>query len=97
MRLCEAEHALIHRFDGQLLRVVAARNVTPSSGMFLSGIPSRPARAAMRGAPPSSGARSTFTMSWPTPSTPSGRTRVDPTPALLADPDDPGGELLGSS
>jgi GAF domain-containing protein/CheY-like chemotaxis protein len=38
-RLCEAEHAFVHRFDGQVLRVVAAHNVTPALRAFVEHNP----------------------------------------------------------
>ena len=61
VRLCEAERALICRFDGQLLRVVATHNIVPGARRaFIEQNPIAPGAAAARGAPPSSGARSTF-------------------------------------
>ncbi len=44
IRLCEAERALIFRFDGQLLRVVATHNVPPDLKAFIEGNPQRPGR-----------------------------------------------------
>jgi GAF domain-containing protein len=38
-RLCEAERAFVHRFDGQLLRVVATHNVTPALREFVEQNP----------------------------------------------------------
>ena len=95
VRLCEAERAFIFRFDGQLLRVVAAHNVSPELERSSSGIPSRPDAAAARGAPLSSGAPSTFTTSRPIPSTPTGARTVDPIRTVLAIPMLRADELLG--
>jgi signal transduction histidine kinase len=44
IRLCEAERALIHRFDGQVLRIVAAHNVPAETRTFLEGNPIAPGR-----------------------------------------------------
>jgi GAF domain-containing protein len=38
-RLCEAERAFVHRFDGQVLRVVATHNVTPALREFVEHHP----------------------------------------------------------
>ena len=81
VRLCEAERAFIFRFDGQVLRVVATHNASPELRAFVERNPIAPGRAAAAPrAPPSSGAPSTFTMSRPTPSTPTGREQVRPHP-----------------
>jgi GAF domain-containing protein/CheY-like chemotaxis protein len=45
VRLCEAEHGLIWRFDGQLLRVVATRDITPEERAFLDLNPVTPGRS----------------------------------------------------
>ena len=42
VRLCEAERVLIERFDGQVLRVVAARNVSPEHRAFAERNPIAP-------------------------------------------------------
>ncbi|HET9488788.1 MAG TPA: GAF domain-containing protein [Methylomirabilota bacterium] len=44
VRLCEAERALIFRFDGQVLRVVAAHNVSPELRAFVEQHPISPGR-----------------------------------------------------
>src|SRR5262249_8399624 len=44
VRLCEAERALIFRFDGQLLRMVAAHNITPEMRVFVEANPLPPGR-----------------------------------------------------
>src|SRR5262249_5093168 len=44
VRLCEAERAFIHRFDGQLLRLVAAHNVSPELREFVDQNPTSPGR-----------------------------------------------------
>ena len=45
VRLCEAEHGLIWRFDGQLLRVVATRDISPEERAFLDLNPVTPGRS----------------------------------------------------
>ena len=42
VRLCEAERAFIRRFDGRLLRVVAAHNVSPELRAFVEAHPIEP-------------------------------------------------------
>ena len=44
VRLCEAERALIFRFDGQLLRMVAAHNISPEMRDFVERNPIPPGR-----------------------------------------------------
>jgi GAF domain-containing protein/CheY-like chemotaxis protein/anti-sigma regulatory factor (Ser/Thr protein kinase) len=44
VRLCEAERAIIYRFDGQLLRIVAAHNVPEESQTFIERNPLAPGR-----------------------------------------------------
>jgi GAF domain-containing protein len=44
IRLCEAERAFVHRFDGQRLRVVAAHNVAPELRMVVERNPIAPGR-----------------------------------------------------
>ncbi|HKC07033.1 MAG TPA: GAF domain-containing protein, partial [Methylomirabilota bacterium] len=44
VRLCEAERALIFRFDGQCLRVVAGRNVSRELAIFIDQNPIAPGR-----------------------------------------------------
>ncbi len=44
VRLCAAERALIFRFDGQLLRVVAIQNATPEMREFVERTPIAPGR-----------------------------------------------------
>src|SRR5262249_3469231 len=39
VRLCDAKHALIYRFDGEVLRFVASHNMTPELQAFLEGTP----------------------------------------------------------
>jgi GAF domain-containing protein len=43
-RLCEADKAFIFRFDGELLNLVAAFNVSPQRRAFLASTPLRPGR-----------------------------------------------------
>ena len=50
IRLCEAERAVIYRFDGRVLRVVAAQNVTPELRTFLEDNPIAPGRDSASGA-----------------------------------------------
>jgi signal transduction histidine kinase/DNA-binding response OmpR family regulator len=44
VRLCEAERALIYRFDGHVLRIVAAHNVPEESRAFIERNPLAPGR-----------------------------------------------------
>jgi GAF domain-containing protein len=44
VRLCEAERAVIFKFDGELLRAVAAHNVSPELWQFLDRNPIAPGR-----------------------------------------------------
>jgi GAF domain-containing protein/CheY-like chemotaxis protein/anti-sigma regulatory factor (Ser/Thr protein kinase) len=44
VRLCEAERAIIYRFDGQFLRIVAAHNVPEESQSFIERNPLAPGR-----------------------------------------------------
>ena len=44
IRLCEAERATIHRFDGQVLRVAVGLNTTPEAIAFLERNPIAPGR-----------------------------------------------------
>src|SRR6266481_8364946 len=44
IRLCEAKRAVITRFDGRVLRVVAVQNVTPELRTFLEDSPIAPGR-----------------------------------------------------
>jgi signal transduction histidine kinase len=44
IRLCEAERAFVHRFDGRRLRVVATHNVAPELRMFVEHNPIAPGR-----------------------------------------------------
>ncbi len=49
VRLCEAERAFIFRFDGQVLRVAAAHNVSPELRAFLEQNPIAPGRQSTSG------------------------------------------------
>jgi GAF domain-containing protein/CheY-like chemotaxis protein/anti-sigma regulatory factor (Ser/Thr protein kinase) len=49
VRLCGAEHAMIFRFDGQLLRVAAGHNYPPERRAFLERNPIAPGRLAAAG------------------------------------------------
>jgi signal transduction histidine kinase len=49
VRLCEAERAFIFRFDGQLLQVVAANNISPEMRAFLGRNPVAPGRGSAAG------------------------------------------------
>src|SRR5207245_5742165 len=44
VRLCEAEHAFIFGFDGQVLRSVATYNIPPALKAFVEANPTRPGR-----------------------------------------------------
>jgi GAF domain-containing protein len=44
VRLCSAERAFVHRFDGQFLRVVATHNVSPELKAFIQINPMAPGR-----------------------------------------------------
>src|SRR5262249_11131627 len=44
VRLCEAERAFVHRFDGQFLRIVATHNVSPELHAFVEANPIPPGR-----------------------------------------------------
>ena len=94
-RLCAATQALICRFDGQFMRLVVTLNLTPENREFLERNPIAAGRGSAWGALPSSGVPSTFLMSRPTPSTPSGQDGFPsgpcwPSPCCRAD------ELLGA-
>ncbi len=41
VRLCEAEHASIWRFDGRLIHAVATHNVSPERKAFIEAHPAR--------------------------------------------------------
>ena len=49
IRLCEAERALIFRFDGQVVRVVATHNVSPDLRAFIERNPIAPGRGSGSG------------------------------------------------
>jgi GAF domain-containing protein len=49
VRLCEAERAFIFRFDGRLLRVVAAHNASPERIAFVENNPVAPGRGSATG------------------------------------------------
>jgi GAF domain-containing protein/DNA-binding response OmpR family regulator len=49
VRLCEGRHALIFRFDGQVLRVVAAHNISPELRAFQDQNPITPGRGSSAG------------------------------------------------
>jgi len=49
VKLCEAQHAFIFRFDGQLLRCVATYNIPPALREFVEANPVRPARGSGAG------------------------------------------------
>ena len=49
VRLCEADRAFIFRFDGELLRVVAAQNASKALGDFVASNPIRPDRHSAAG------------------------------------------------
>ena len=44
VRLCEAERAFVHRFDGQFLRIIATHNVSPELKAFVERNPIAPGR-----------------------------------------------------
>jgi hypothetical protein len=60
-RLCEAERAFIYRYDGDLVRMAAAYNVSPEHKEFVARNPVRPGRHSVA-APRSSVGRSTSRM-----------------------------------
>jgi GAF domain-containing protein len=49
VRLCEAKHAFIWRFDGQVLRVAAAHNISPELRVFADLNPLAPGRGSTAG------------------------------------------------
>jgi GAF domain-containing protein len=49
VKLCDADKAFIYRFDGELLRIVAAFNVSPELEEFVGRNPARPGRASASG------------------------------------------------
>jgi PAS domain S-box-containing protein len=49
VRLCQAERAFVHRFDGRALRVVVAHNVTPELRSFVEQNPITPGRHSVAG------------------------------------------------
>jgi GAF domain-containing protein len=49
VRLCEAEHGFIMRFDGEVMRVVATRNVSPERRAFVERHPTDPGRYSVSG------------------------------------------------
>ena len=63
VRLCEAERALIYRLDRQLLRLVAAHNVSDDLRAFIERNPIKLGHGARRPALPSSAELLTFTTS----------------------------------
>jgi len=70
VKLCEAERAIINRFDGQLLQTVAGYELSAELRAFHEQNPTRIERGSGAGARPSSGAPYTFTMPRRTPNTP---------------------------
>jgi two-component system, NtrC family, sensor kinase len=44
VRLCSAERAFVHRYDGQFLRVAATHNVSPELRAFIESNPMAPGR-----------------------------------------------------
>jgi GAF domain-containing protein len=49
VRLCGADRAFIHRFDGEVLRMAAAFNATPEFTEFMAQNPIRPGRSSAAG------------------------------------------------
>jgi GAF domain-containing protein/CheY-like chemotaxis protein len=49
LRLCEAERAIVWRFEGQLLRAVVTHNASPELRAFLEGNPIAPGRGSATG------------------------------------------------
>jgi GAF domain-containing protein len=49
VRLCEAEHGIILRFDGAVMRLVATHNVSPARREFVEGHPIGPGRQSVAG------------------------------------------------
>jgi len=49
VKLCDADKAFIYRFDGELLRMVVAFNVSPELEEFVGRNPARPGRASASG------------------------------------------------
>ena len=49
VRLCEAERGFVHRFDGQVLRIVAGHNISPELRTFVEQNPIPPGRHSIAG------------------------------------------------
>ena len=95
VRLCEADRAFIYRFDGEVLRMAVAHNVSPEMRAFVAQNPHRPGRQ-------SAAARTALerrTVHIPDaladPELTYGATQVEPVRTLLAVPMLKGEELVG--
>ena len=97
VRLCEAKRALIWRFDGQMLRIVATCNVSPERRAFLESNPISPGRDTAGGRAALEGRTIQIHDIQADPSTPGKTGQVDPIPTrtLLAIPMLRMGEALG--
>ena len=73
VRLCEADKAFIFRFDGELLRMVAAYNAPPGFETVGGAKSDPPGGTADRPVLHSSVERPTSPTSWPIPNIPTGR------------------------
>jgi GAF domain-containing protein/CheY-like chemotaxis protein len=95
VRLCEADKAFIFRFDGALLRMAAAVNVSPELRQFVEQNPIRPGRDSGSGRAALERRTIHIPDAWADPEYAYGARNVDPTHTLLGVPILKGDELLG--
>ena len=95
VRLCEADKAFIFRFDGELLRMAAAVNVSPELRQFVEQNPIRPGRDSGSGRAALERRTIHIPDAWADPEYAYGARNVDPTHTLLGVPILKGDELLG--
>jgi GAF domain-containing protein/CheY-like chemotaxis protein len=95
VRLCEADRAFIYRFDGEVLRMAVAHNVSPEMRAFVAQHPHRPGRqsAAARAALERQTVHIPDVLADPQHTY--GATQVEPVRTLLAVPMLKGEELVG--
>jgi GAF domain-containing protein len=96
IRLCEADRALIFRFDGQLLQVVAAYNISPELRAFHARNPITPGRDSCVGRMALERRTIHIHDIRTDPEYTYGGQQVDPYRTLLAVPMQRAGELLGA-